>query len=160
MQQSKRKLIEEYSRWIEGARSDWVPFAVTCVFRASGRAPNPTRWMDEYKNKVVWKINKRLSRRKSELITFHDICYYEFELSGLRRSVADGRSPHHVHGVVGVPASIVGRIWDSVNDQLNARLAKDLKSIDTVQSVLMEPVAEGRSIDWLVYISKGKDFNQ
>ena len=160
MQPSKQELIQAYSKWIESSRSEWVPFAVTCVFKASGQSQNPTRWLNEYKSKVVWKINKRLSRRKSELITFHEICYYEFDLSGLRRSVADGRSPHHVHGIVGVPATIVCRVWDQANNKLDDRLAKDFKSIDTVQSVLMEPVIEGHTTDWLVYISKGKDFNQ
>jgi len=160
MQPTKQELIQAYSNWIESSRSDWIPFAVTCVFKAGGGRSNRTRWLNEYKSKVVWKINKRLSRHKSELITFHDICYYEYELSGLRRSVADGRSPHHVHGIVGIPATIICRVWDKDKNELDERLAKDFKSIETVQSVLMEPVTEGRSADWLVYISKGKDFNE
>lgn len=157
---SKQTLLDAEGKWIESLRDEWTPFSVTTVFKSSGVVPRKEHWLDEYKHKVVWKVNKRLSRRASELIPIHEIgCYYEFGESSLMKSFADKRQPHHVHAMLLIPKNLTNRVWDEEGQELNSRLEQDFKSIRTVSSVLMEPVRTGESTNWLVYSAKGKPFN-
>lgn len=158
---SKRKLLDAEAQWLETLRDEWTPFAVTAVFKSSGERPRPDHWLDEYKHKVVWKVNKRLSRHARELIVVHELnCRYEFAESSLMKTLSDKRRPHHVHATLLVPKCMADRVWNDEENRLSDRLQKDFKSIRTVSSVLMEPVRTGMSIDWLVYSAKGKPYNQ
>ena len=158
--QDKAKLLKAEAELIESLRTDWVPFAITVVFKSSGCQPRAEHWLDEYKHKVVWKVNKRLSRRAHDLILIHDLaCYYEFGVSSLMKTNADKRRPHHIHATLLVPKIRVDRVWDSVENKLTERLHKDFHSIKTVSSVLMEPIRDLESINWLMYSAKGKPFN-
>lgn len=157
---TKSKLLSAEAIWLESLRKDWTPFAITTVFKSSGCRPRPDHWLDEYKHKVVWKVNKRLDKNARELIPIHDIaCYYEFGESSLMKTLADKRRPHHVHAILLIPTSRLSRVWSAEEGELNSRLAQDFQSIRTVSSVLMEPVREGECIDWMTYSAKGKPFN-
>lgn len=155
---TKKTLMKAESEWIESLRKDWTPFAITAVFKSSGSVPRRDYWLDQYKHKVVWKVNKRLSRHAKELIVVHEFgCYYEFEESSLKKSFADKRRPHHVHATLLIPKSMTSRIWNETEQKLSPRLTKDFESIRIVSSVLMEPIRTGETIRWLVYSAKGKD---
>lgn len=155
---TKNTLLNAESEWIESMRKDWTPFTITAVLKSSGSVPRRDYWLDQYKHKVVWKVNKRLCRHAKELIVVHEFgCYYEFEESSIRKSFADKRCPHHVHATLLIPTSMTNRIWNETEQKLNPRLAKDFKSINIVSSVEMEPVRTGEAICWLVYSAKGKD---
>ncbi len=157
---SKRKLLESEAQWMERLREEWCPFAVTTVFKAGGVKPRPDRWLDEYKHKVVWKVNKRIARHARELIVVWELdCYYEFNESSLQKCFGDKRQPHHVHSVLLVPKNKSGCVWNEAENRLNSRLEKDFKSIKNVSSILMEPLQVGKSIEWLTYCAKGKPFN-
>lgn len=155
---TKKTLLNAKSEWIESMRKDWTPFAITAVFKASGSVPRPDYWLDMYKHKVVWKVNKRLCRHAKELIVVHEFgCYYEFDESSLKKSFADKRHPHHVHAILLIPTSMTNRVWNEVEQKLSPRLEKDFQSISIVSSILMEPIPTGQTISWLVYSAKGKD---
>lgn len=157
---TKQELVQAEAQLVESLRDKWTPFAITAVFKSSGCKPRADHWLDEYKHKVVWKVNKRLSRNAHDLIPIHDIaCYYEFGESSLMKTLADKRKPHHVHAILLIPINMTDRVWNREGNKLDARLEKDFRSIRTVSSVLMEPVREGRSIDWITYSAKGKPFN-
>lgn len=157
---NKAMLLDAVGKWIESLRVHWTPFSITTVFKSSGTKPREDHWLDEYRHKVVWKVNKRLSRHASELIAIHEIgCYYEFGVSSLIKSFADKRQPHHVHGILLIPNAKVHSVWDYEGCRLHPRLTKDFQSIKTVSSVLMEPVRDGETTSWLTYSAKGKPFN-
>lgn len=157
---TKSKLLNAEATWLESIRNEWTPFAITTVFKSSGIRPRSGHWLDEYKHKVVWKVNKCLDKHANELIPIHDIaCYYEFGESSLMKTLADKRRPHHVHAILLIPKNRVSRVWNTEASALNPRLVKDFKSIRTVSSVLMEPVREGECIDWMTYSAKGKPYN-
>ena len=156
---SKRKLIDAEATLIESLRDQWTPFAITAVFRSSGRMPRQDRWIDEYRHKVAWKVNKRLSRRASELIVIHELaCFYEFGESSMFKTLADQRRPHHVHATLLVPKKLAFRVWNETDNRIDARLEKDFSSIKTVSSVLMEPLRIDHAVDWVTYSAKGKPF--
>lgn len=155
---TRRLMIESDSEWFESKRDEWDLFTLTAVFRASGWKPNPDRWIEEYKHKVLWKINKQLTRGNNYLIPF-DRCEYEFDQSSLFKSLSEQRKPHHIHGIVSIPKDLSHKVWNLEKNILSPRLLKDFNSIDTVSSVLMEPIPVGRTLDWYVYMMKGKSFN-
>lgn len=155
---TRQLMIEVDSEWFESKRNEWDLFTLTAVFRASGWKPNPDRWIDEYKHKVLWKINKQLTRGNNYLIPF-DRCEYEFDQSSLFKSLSEQRKPHHIHGIVSIPKDLSHNVWNLEKNMLSPRLLKDFNSIDTVSSVLMEPIPIGGTLDWYVYMMKGKSFN-
>jgi len=157
---SKKDLIAQYSEWLESRKDVWDLFAATAVFKAGGHKSNSARWSDEYKHKVLWKIKKRLAHSYTNLIPFEDFFYYEFEQSSLFKSAAEGRKPHHIHGVIPIPKNLTHKIWDSKTGCLTLRIQKDFKSIKTLSSILLEPIRTGKLSDWLSYSSKGKPFYQ
>ncbi len=157
---TKEQYINEYSTWFDSFSEFHIPFTTTVVFRSSGYKPRPDFFLSEYKHKFIWKINKQLSRHASELVFYHDFCRYEFGESSRFKSIADKRSPHHVHGIILIPKEYVNKIWNQETNKICDRLKKDFNSIKNVSSVLVEPIIEGKTQDWISYMTKGKDFYQ
>lgn len=137
-----------------------IPFATTVVFKSSGYTPRPEHWLAEYRHKFLWKLNKQISKRASELLFYHDYCRYEFGESSRYKSLSDQRCPHHVHGVVNIPKQHVYKIWNYEMNRTPDRLTKDFKSISNVSSVLIEPIKLDEIENWLSYTVKGKPFDQ
>ena len=156
---SKQSMINIYGSWFEELRSTHSPMALTAVFKSQSFKPQKYRWIDEYQHKVIWKINKQISRRASELIVHSDICYYEHSEVSSAKSLKDYRYPHHVHGIVFIRNEHFHKVWDIDTDTIRPSLQRDFDSIKTVSSVLMEPIPEGTVYRWLSYITKGKPFN-
>lgn len=157
---TKDRLIRAYADWLEGKRNEWALFAVTATFQSSGQNPNRIRWEDEYRQKVVWKFNKRLSRHNVNRIAFDGLYVYEFGESSRMKLRADRRRPHHVHGIIAIPIEMAGRIWNAANDETDHRLKSDLDSIKSISSVLIEPLQENMAIAWLFYMSKEKGLDR
>lgn len=157
---TKQHYINAHATWFKSLSESWNPFCTTVVFKSSGCKPRPDYWLDEYRHKFLWKINKQLSRHARELVFYHDFCRYEFGESSLYKSIRDQRKPHHVHGVIHIPKEYVHKIWDQVENKITDRLNTDFKSISNISSVLIEPLKEDKMESWIGYMHKGKDFYQ
>ena len=157
---TKQQYINAYSTWFDSFSESHIPFTTTVVFRSSGYKQMPDFWRSEYKHKFLWKINKQLSRHASELVFYSDFCRYEFGESSRYKSLSDQRKPHHVHGIILIPKKYVHKILDKETNKISDRLIKDFNSIKNVSSVLIERIIEGKSQDWISYMTKRKDFHQ
>ena len=58
---AKRIILEAYTKLLESYSDDFSLFSITAVFNAGGIKPNKARWLDEYNQKVLWKIKKQTS---------------------------------------------------------------------------------------------------
>lgn len=156
---SKQSLIASYASWIKELRSTHAPMAITAVFRSQSFKPQKCRWLDEYQHKVIWKINKQISRKAPELLVNSVIAYYEHSHVQSTKSLKDYRYPHHVHGIVFIKNEHLHKVWDIASGTIRPSLQRDFDSIKTVSSVLMEPLSEGGECRWMSYITKRKSFN-
>ena len=153
-------VIDAYVTWLNSlSKTDWDLFAVTAVFRSSGNMPCADKFKEHYKHKVLWKIKKRIHKRKAALlhaIPYEDLHFYEFSESSRFRITNDKRQPHHVHGIVPIRKYHSHKVWDKQKFELKDGLVKDFKSIKDVSSVLMEPVNDAGIKNWINYITKRK----
>lgn len=155
---TKGELLSAWSEWFESKAEEWDLFTLTVVFKAGGKIPRPDRWEATYKNQVLLKIRRVLERNEKNYefaIPYDDFCYYEFDEESLFRKTGL-RKPHHIHALIPIRKASTYRFW-SVDDQgLQNRLIKDLYSIKTVGSILVEPVRKDGIQDWIGYCVKGK----
>lgn len=175
---TKNELLLAWSDWFESKTDEWELFTMTVVFKSGGKVPRPEKWEGEYKNRVLMKIRKRLepglftdkrfvnletqeNREKlrgcTHVIPYEDFFYYEKDDSSLFR-VSRSHKPHHIHSLLPIEKSQVHRFWSIDSDDLQDRIQKDIYSIETVQSVLVEKIKAGNTIDWIKYLHKGKSF--
>ena len=137
---------------------EWRLFTCTVVFKPIDRINTQTRFEDEYKNRFLNKIRRRLERSpiyQSTTIPYEDC--YQFERYEKSKFRASGkRCPFHIHSVIPVRTNQVHRFWSYDDNTLHPRLFKDLHSIDVVQDVLIEPMRETGPFAWLMYSSKQK----
>lgn len=155
---TKNELLLAWSNWFESKSNEWSLFAITVVFKAGGRLPKPERWESEYKNRVLLKIRRALERNENNFgtaIPFDSFCYYEFDETSMFRN-GSLRKPHHIHALIPIRKSAVHRFWSLDEYNLNNRIKKDIYSIDSVGSVLVEPIKVIGSLDWIGYCLKGK----
>lgn len=113
----------------------------------------------EYDYRVMTKIKRRLSRSRSrwnEVCPYPDLRQYEYDKGSVFKPIPKANSPHHIHGLFPVPIGISDRIYDFKNGKLDQRLRKDIASIDTVSSFLIEPLRIEEAHAWLSYMTKGK----
>lgn len=148
--------------WIVNEQ-DWTPFTVTITFKnlvvceASDGIRKATEY--EYQKRVLNKVKKRLCRSTSKWNQVLPIDYffqYEFEQGSHFKPVPRSNSPHHVHGLFPVQKEVAERIYDFQNHEMDARLVKDLKSMNSVSTFLIEPLRTEDSVAWLAYMLKGK----
>ena len=148
--------------WILG-NNDWIPFAATVTFKnlvaceASDGIRKATEY--EYQKRVLNKVKKRLCRSSSKWNQVLPIDYffqYEFEQGSHFKPVPRSNSPHHIHGLFPVQNEVAERIYNFQTKEMDARLVKDLKSMNLVSTFLIEPLRTEESIAWLAYMLKGK----
>ena len=127
------------------------------VFKTNRAAPRSYDWSAEYE-RVLNKIRRRLERNEANYdvaIPFDKFAYYEKDESSIKR-ITGSRKPHHFHALIPIRKANTYRFWSIDLNDLNLRLRKDIESIDTVQSIVVELIPNGKSIDWTKYILKAK----
>ncbi len=142
---------------------DWTPFTVTITFKnlvaceASDGIRKATEY--EYRKRVLNKVKRRLCRSSSKWNQVLPIDYffqYEFEQGSYFKPIPKSNSPHHVHGLFPVQKEVAERIYDFQNNEMDARLLRDLKSMNSVSTFLIEPLRNEEAVSWLAYMLKGK----
>lgn len=155
---TKNELLEAWSDWFESKSDEWDLFTLTVVFKSGGLTPRPNRWESEYKTQILKKIRKALEPKlenQTNAIPYEEFFYYEKDDSSLFR-VSRSHKPHHIHALLPIRKSQVHRFWSVDKNDLQERIEKDLYSIETVQSVLIERVKTDHTLDWVKYLLKGK----
>lgn len=155
---TKNELLEAWSDWFESKSDEWDLFALTVVFKSGGLKPRPNRWESEYKTRILQKIRRALEPKKqnqTNAVPYEDFFYYEKDDSSLFR-VSRSHKPHHIHALLPIRKSQSHRFWSIDKNDLQVRIEKDLYSIETVQSFLIERVKADHSLDWIKYLAKGK----
>jgi len=155
---SKDTQSKVWTEFFDSNRQDHQLLAITVVFKPVDRINTKGRWETEYAVGVLGKFRRAIEPNpgnQDRALPFPDFYFFErFESSGLR--TAGRRSPFHIHSLLPIRKSQLHRIWSHDNNDLTDRLLKDIKSLGTVQDILVEPVAEGRTIEWVRYITKQK----
>ena len=155
---TKNELLLAWSDWFESKTDEWELFTMTVVFRSGGKLPRPNKWESEYKTRVLQKIRREIepNEKNQELaIPFEEFFYYEKDDSSFFRA-SRSHKPHHIHSLIPIRKSQVYRFWSIDSNDLQERIRKDLYSIETIQSVLVEKVKPSQTIDWVKYLLKGK----
>ena len=155
---SKQELTQAWSDWFDSLKEDHELLAITIVFRPLDRNNSQARWEGEYKEGVLKRFRRALERSEAgqeTALPFDEFYYFErnegsiFKMSGSRK-------PFHIHALLPIRKSQFNRIWSIDNDDLKERLIKDIYSLGTIQSMLVEKVAEGHTRDWTRYVTKMK----
>ena len=142
---------------------EWVPFAVTVSFKglvpyeANDGMKRATDY--EYRKRVLNKVRRKLCRSSSKWNQVLPIDYfrqYEYEQGSFFKPVPKANSPHHIHAFLPIRKVLASRIFDFEKGLLDERLEKDLRSIVTVSSFLIEPVRTDEAEAWARYMLKGK----
>lgn len=155
---TKNELQKAWSDWFESKTDEWDLFTLTVVFKSGGQVARPARWESEYRTRVLQKIRRVLEpnqNNQTNAIPYEEFFYYEKDDSSFFR-VSKSHKPHHVHALIPIRKSQTYRFWSIDSSDLQDRVRKDLHSIETVQSLLIEPVKTNHTIDWVKYLSKGK----
>lgn len=158
--QSSNKDIQtqSWADFFDTLRPDFQLFAVTVVFKPVDRINTKARWETEYAAGVLGKFRRALEPNPANqdiALPFPEFYFFErFESSGLR--TAGRRNPFHIHSLLPIRKSQLRRIWSYDNNNLTDRLLKDIKSLGTIQSILVEPIQEGQTLTWIRYITKQK----
>jgi hypothetical protein len=155
---TKNELAKAWSNWFDSKSDEWELFTMTVVFKSGGKIPRPDRWEGEYKKYVLNKIKRALEpnqKNQEHAIPYEEFFYYEKDDSSLFR-ISRSHKPHHIHSLIPIKKSQVHRFWSIDSDDLLERIKKDIYSIETIQSVLVEKVKTDQTIDWIKYTLKGK----
>jgi len=149
---------QAWTDFFDSKRQDHQLLALTVVFKPVDRINSRERWETEYASRVLGKFRRAIEpnpANQDSALPFPDFYFFErFESTGLR--TAGRRSPFHIHSLLPIRKAQLHRIWSFDNNNLTDRLLKDIKSLGTVQSILVEPVAEGQTVKWVRYITKQK----
>lgn len=155
---SKRNQTEAYANWLSSPEHDWKLFAVTVVFKPIDNNNSKARWEDEYTKRVLGKFRKAIepnSKNQSNILPLPDLYYFERNEASIFK-VSGSRNPFHIHAILPIYKHHVRRVWSEDDQALQSRLNKDLLSVDTMQSILFEPIEDARTVDWVRYITKFK----
>ena len=155
---TKNELAKAWSDWFESKTDEWDLFTMTVVFKSGGKISRSEKWEAEYKKYLLNKIRRALEpnqKNQEYAIPYEEFCYYEFNESSIHR-VTSSRKPHHIHALIPIRKSQTHRFWSVDNSDLQERVKKDIYSIKTIQSILVEKVKTDRTIDWVKYVLKGK----
>jgi hypothetical protein len=159
---TKDELINAWSQWLLDNTNSYHFFTITTSFASAALSRHEHHWSIEYRNRVVNKFNKRVAKRVHDPIhsaCFYDLFRYEFDEKSLLSRNTQGPSPHHIHGVLGVPLDRLDRVWNLEENTLDQTLAKDLRTAKGVKDVLVESLDLNRVQHWLAYIIKSKSIN-
>ena len=156
---TRETLVRSWTEFLTQESHEWKPFALTVVFRKVDANSNQARYEHEYRTRFLNKIRRRLEscpRSQATALPFEDMFYYEKDIGSIFKKTSS-RSPHHIHALLPIKEKHMYRFWCTDSSDINARLRKDLESIDVVQSVLIEPATLERRESWIRYISKRKE---
>ena len=140
-----------------------IPFAATVTFK--GLVPIELKdgmkkaASYEYRKWVLNKVRRRLCRSSSKWNKVLPIDYYfayEYEQGSFFKPTPRSNSPHHVHGIFSVGKAEATRIFNFETLELDPRLKKDIESIATVSSFLIEPLRLEEGEKWARYLLKKK----
>lgn len=149
--------------WIVANR-EWITFTASVTFK-NLKAYEFTNGMIkatnyEYKKRVLNKVRRRLSRSCSNwenVLPIDHFYRYEKEQGSFFKPLPKSNSPHHVHAIFPVKKELASRIFDFNRKCLDSRLLKDLNSIETVSTFLIEPLRIEDANTWFRYMMKGKN---
>lgn len=145
--------VQQYKRVLKKINKKLSRHSADCrpLLKAPKKLPLAQR------NAVVIENHRKLSERSQKSVLKEMETVYEFDEFSKFRFTRDTCKPHHIHGVIGVPNRLVSRIWDMNQSRLVDRLQKDINSMDVVSNFLIEPLVDGKTINWLGYIFKQKE---
>lgn len=144
--------------------NDWITFVATVTFKglvpyeATDGMQKATEY--EYSKRVLNKVRRRLCRSSSkwnQVLPIDHFRQYEFEQGSFFKPVPKSNSPHHVHALFPVSKNLAGRIFNFEINLLDERLYKDINSIPTVSSFLIEPARSEEAEAWVNYMLKHKN---
>jgi hypothetical protein len=156
---TRETLVNSWKEFYAQESNDWTLFTLTVVFRKVDANSNKHRYEHEYNTRVLNKIRRRLEscpRNQPTALPFEDMFYYEKDIGSIFKKTSI-QSPHHIHALLPIKKSHMHRFWCIDSNDINARLRKDLESIDVVQSVLIEQAKPETLEYWIRYISKRKE---
>ncbi len=154
----KQALTKGWSDFFESLKTEHQLFALTIVFRPVDQNNSQERWEGEYTAGVLKKFRQALERHPSNqesALPFPDFYYFERNEASVHR-VSGSRKPFHIHALLPIRKNQLGRIWSMDNNDLKERLKQDVYSLGTIQSILVEPVRDGHTLDWVRYVAKFK----
>lgn len=154
----KAELLLQWSNFFKAMQENHQLLAVTVIFKPIDQINTKERWESEYTAGVLKKIRRALEPNPANqemAIPFENFYYFErYESTGIR--TAGRRCPFHIHSLIPIRKAQLRRIWSFDNNNLSDRLLKDIKSLKTVQSILVEPIQDHDPIRWVRYITKQK----
>ena len=157
---NEKSLLKYKFDWIIN-NPEWTVFASTVTFKNLKpiELHSGMRLATEYayKKRVLNKVKKRLSRASSKwnsVLPIDDFFRYEFGQGSFFKPVPKENTPHHIHGLFPVSRSLAPRIYDIENNKLDERLRRDIGSIDTVSTFLIEPLRINEAHSWFHYMFK------
>jgi len=160
-QSSQRHQERQILDWIVN-NEDWITFTVTVTFKnlvpyeATDGYKKAARY--EFEKRVLTKAKRRLCRTSSkwnQVLPFY-ICAYEYEQGSFFKPVPPTNQPHHIHGLFIVPKELASKIYHFEYEVMDFRLNKDIRSIEKVSTVFIEPLRKPESDSWLNYMMKDK----
>ncbi len=113
----------------------------------------------EFNYHVLPKIRRRLCRARkhwSKVLPTPEFVVYEYQQGSYFKPVPQANAPHHIHGLIAVEKSLEAKIFNHSSHALDERLKKDLASVKTVDSFLIEPLRLDEAENWYHYMLKGK----
>jgi hypothetical protein len=155
---TKQEQTQVWSDWFDSLRDEHELLAITIVFRPQQQNNTQARWETEYNEGVLRRFRRAIERseaRQDHALPFPDFSYFERNESSIFR-VSGARKPFHIHALLPIRKSQFHRVWSIDNESLHDRLNRDIYSLGTVQSLLVEKVREGQTRDWTRYITKMK----
>ena len=154
----KSELTLQWSAFFKAMQEQHQLLAITVVFKPIDRINTRERWESEYTTGVLKKIRRALEpnhTNQEKAIPFEDFYYFErYESTRIR--TAGRRAPFHIHSLLPIRKAQLHRIWSYDNNNLTDRLLKDIKSLETVQNILVEPIQDQDPTGWVRYITKHK----
>lgn len=155
---SKQAVSKGWTEFFESLQADHQLFALTVVFHPVDLNNSQERWETEYRSGILLKFRKALERNpasQSKAIPFEDFYYFERNESSVHR-ITGSRKPFHIHALLPFRMEQVRRIWSADENNLQRSLLRDIHSLGTIQSIFMEPIRSGQTLDWVRYMSKFK----
>ena len=149
--------------WMLNQKIDWSVYTITVTFdniNSSVLSSGTEKVvMYEFNYHFLPKIRRRLCRSRKhweKVLPTPEFVVYEYQQGSYFKPVPKSNSPHHIHGIFTVRKNLEAKIFDREVNLLDKRLQKDLNSIKTVGSYLIEPLRLDEAENWFHYMIKGK----
>lgn len=160
---SPYNLIKQELYWMVHEQTDWSIFTITVTFNNTIKPISNYKInevaMYEFNYHVLPKIRRKLCRKRkywNKVLPTPDFVVYEREQGSYFKPVPTSSAPHHIHGLFAVQRGLEAKIFDRTAHTLDIRLKKDLGSVKSVSSFLIEPLRTDEAESWYHYMLKGK----